>query len=121
MGDFRELMVYKRAYEMAMNVFKCSQQFPKHESYSLTDQIRRSSRAVCALLAEAFRRKSYPSYFRNKIMEADGENSETGVWLDFAKDCGYLNDEDYQSLKILNNETGSLIGAILRNPEKYRN
>jgi four helix bundle protein len=85
-----DLVVYQRAFAAAMEIFELSRQFPKEETYSLTDQIRRSSRSVCANLAEAWRKRSYPAVFRSKISDSDAEAGEIQVWIEFAVKCGYL-------------------------------
>ncbi len=90
---FRDLKVYQLAYELAMEIFRESKSFPPEEKYSLTDQIRRSSRSVAANIAEGYRKKRYLKMFVNKMADADGEATETQVWLDFARDCGYLSVE----------------------------
>ena len=82
MGNLSDLIVYTKAFNLAMQVFEISKQFPREEKYSLTDQIRRSSRSVCANLAEAYRRRKYPAHFISKLADSDAENSETGVgWI----------------------------------------
>ncbi len=82
--DFKKLLAYQKSFELAMFVFEISKSFPKEETYSLTDQIRRSSRSVSANIAEAYRKRIYPKHFISKLTDADGENSETSTWLDFA-------------------------------------
>ena len=119
MDHYQYLLVYKKAYTLAMDVFEISKSFPKEEKYSLTDQIRRSSRSVCTNLAEAFRRKKYLAHFISKITDSDAENAETGVWLDFSNDCGYLNNMKFESLKRQKIEIGNLLGDILKFPQKY--
>src|SRR6266542_6834882 len=99
--SFRDLGVYKLAREQARNIFVLSKSFPPEERFSLTDQIRRSSRAVNAMIAEAWARRRYPAAFINKIDEALGEAMETQAWLDHAFDCGYLDRNQYRSLTIL--------------------
>lgn len=94
-GNIKETKVYQKSFTLAMEIFKISKSFPKDETYSLTNQIRRSSRSVCACLGEAFRKKRYPAHFVAKITDSDMENSETGVWLDFALACKYINDETH--------------------------
>ena len=84
----KDLTVYKKAYELAMEVFKASKSFPAEEKYSLIDQIRRSSRSVCANLREAWAKRRYEAHFVRKLTDADGENGETETWLDFDHDCG---------------------------------
>src|SRR5436190_2916590 len=86
-----ELEVYKKAFEVAMQIFESSKAFPKEETYSLTDQIRRSSRSVCANLAEAWRKRRYEAAFVAKLSDSESEAAETQVWLQFAVECGYLN------------------------------
>lgn len=95
---FKGLNVYKLAYRLAIEIFELSKSFPKEERYSLTDQIRRASRSVCSNIAEGYRKRIYPKHFRSKMSDADGEASETQVWLDFAKDCNYISVEVHQKL-----------------------
>jgi four helix bundle protein len=95
---FKELRVYQQAFEAAMQVFELSKGWPKEERYSLTDQIRRSSRSVCANVAEAWRKRRYVAHFVSKLSDADTEAAETQVWLDFALRCGYLGQEDHGQL-----------------------
>jgi four helix bundle protein len=89
--SFRDLKVYQAARDEARKVFEVTHALPPEEKYSLTDQIRRSSRAVNAMMAEAWARRRYQAAFVNKINEAMGEAMETQAWLDHALDCGYLN------------------------------
>lgn len=119
MSTYKDLQAFKKAFALAMKVFEISKRFPKEETYSLTDQIRRSSRSVCANFAEAFRRKKYPSYFQSKLTDSDAENSETDVWLDFSYACKYINEAEYRELKADQDEVGRLIGDIIKNPQKY--
>ncbi|SFZ89217.1 four helix bundle protein [Flaviramulus basaltis] len=88
--DFKELLAYKKSFDLAMLIFEISKTFPKEETYSLTDQIRRSSRSVCANISEAYRKRKYPKHFISKLTDADGENLETNTWLDFALGCKYI-------------------------------
>jgi four helix bundle protein len=88
-----ELDVYRRAFEAAMTLFQLSKTFPAEERYSLTDQVRRSSRSVCANLAEAWRRRRYEAAFVSKLSDSESEAAETQVWIQFAVKCGYLNRE----------------------------
>ena len=117
--SFKQTKVYKLAFEQAMEIFSVTKGFPKEETYSLIDQIRRSSRSVCANLAEAYRKKVYPANFISKISECDAENSETGVWLDFSLACGYLKSEQHGLLILRNEEIGRLLGHMRNNPDKY--
>ena len=89
-------MAYQKSFELAMEIFETSKIFPTDEKYSLTDQVRRSSRSVSANIAEAYRKRQYPAHFKSKLSDADMENSETQVWLDFALKCGYLKTETHK-------------------------
>lgn len=120
MGLFRDLQAYKKAFKLAMDIFEISKRFPKEEKYSLTDQIRRCSRSVCANFAEAYMRRRYPAHFISKLSDSDTENTETGVWLDFSLACQYVTDTEYNQLYSQKQEAGKLLGDIIKNPEKYR-
>jgi four helix bundle protein len=115
----KELKVYKAAYELSMEIFEISKTWPPEERYSLTDQIRRSSRSVCSSLSEAWAKRRYEAYFISKLTDADGENSETGTWLDFAKDCGYISHEDHDRLCTACKEVGAMLGNMLKNPTPF--
>ena len=117
--DFKKLIVYQKAFKLAMKIYKISISFPKEEKYSLTDQIRRSSRSTCTNVAEAYRKRIYPKHFINKLTDADGENSETVVWLDFALECKYLTKETYNSLHAECVEIGKLLNYMINNPDKF--
>lgn len=117
--SFRDLTVYKRAFDLAMEIFAVSKSFPKEERYSLTDQIRRSSRAICSCIAEAYRKRNYKAYFVSKSSDADMENSETQSWLDFAKACGYMDETVYMNLIAKSEEVGRMLNHMVENPEKY--
>ena len=118
-GGFKSLKVYQLAYQLAMEVFEMSKAFPKEETYSLTDQIRRSSRLVCSNMAEAYRKRRYPKHFTSKISDADGESSETLVWIDFAKDCKYIERQTHNLLTSRYEEVGKMLGSMADNPEKF--
>jgi four helix bundle protein len=94
----RDLEVYQKAYAAAMRICECSKAFPTEERYSLTDQVRRSSRSVCANRAEGWRQRRYPAAFVSKLTDSEGEAAETQVWLEFAKDCGYLTPALFEEL-----------------------
>jgi four helix bundle protein len=113
------LIVYKKAYESAMEIFELSKLFPKEEVYSLTDQIRRSSRSVCANIGEAYRKRIYPKSFISKLTDADGECTETIIHLSFAKDCGYIDNIKFETIKNKYAEVGKILGAIINNPENF--
>ncbi len=115
----KELKVYKAAYEQAMEIFQLSKEWPAEEKYSLTDQIRRSSRSVCSNLREAWSKRRYEAHFISKLTDSDGENSETDTWLDFAHNCEYLNEKDHKRLTNKCSEVGKMLGAMLKNPQKF--
>jgi four helix bundle protein len=115
----RDLKVYQLAYKLAMDIFRESKAFPKEEKYSLTDQIRRSSRSVAANIAEGFRKRQYPKMFVSKLADSDGEATETQVWLDFARDCEYLAIEKHDELLKGYEEVGRMLGAMMSMPEKF--
>ena len=119
MRGFKDLIVYQKAFELSMDIFETTKSFPKEEIYSLTDQIRRSSRSVCANLAEAYRKRSYIKHFLSKITDCQMENSETEVWLDFSLECKYITEKTYTRLLALNDEVGKLLYHIYSNPNKY--
>ena len=95
---YKELRIYKRAYAAAMRIFELSKAWPRDEKRALTDQIRRSSRSICACMAEAWRKRRYPAHFISKLSDSDTEAAETQVWLDFARDARYLSVEDHTEL-----------------------
>ena len=117
--SFKSLLAYEKSYVLAMNVFQVSKNFPKVEQYSLTDQIRRSSRSVTANIAEAYRKRRYPKHFISKLTDADAENSETQVWLQYSHDCGYLTPLENEKLIKQSLEVGRLLEFMIRNPEKF--
>ena len=110
----KELRVYQQAYELAMEIYRLSKAWPKEETYSLTDQIRRSSRSVCANLKEAWAKRRYEAHFISKLTDADAENGETKTWLDFAFDCQYLSKEQHEKLSYRCQEIGGMIGSMLK-------
>jgi four helix bundle protein len=112
----KELRVYKKAYALAMEIFNFSKQWSAEEKYSLTDQIKRSSRSVCSNMREAWAKRRYEAHFISKLTDADGENSEKDTWLDFAKDCKYISDEDHHRLTRASKEVGAMLGSMIKNP-----
>jgi len=117
--DFKELIVYKKAFKLAMEIHQITKSFPKEETYSLTDQIRRSSRSVCANIAKAYRERLYIKNFIRKLTDSDAENSETNVWLDFAFECNYLDKEKNTQMTQESDEIGRLLNYMILNPEKF--
>src|SRR5688572_13681271 len=107
----QDLEVYRKAFESAMDIFEASKNFPREETYSLTDQIRRSSRSVCANLAEAWRKRRYEAAFVAKLSDAEGEAAETQTWIEFAVKCGYLERETAKRMYSAFDEVLSMIVA----------
>lgn len=116
---FKELTVYKKAFDLAMELFAISKKFPDDEKYGLTSQIRRSSRSVCSSIGEGYRKRRYEAHFVSKTSDADMENSETSVWIDFAHACGYINETLKSNLNEKAAEIGRLLNHMIENPEKY--
>jgi four helix bundle protein len=116
---YRDLIVYQKAFALAMKIFQVTKTFPKEEKYSMVDQIRRSSRSVCSCIAEAYRKRKYQAYFVNKCSDADGENSETIVWLEFSLACNYISLEEEQELISNAEEVGRMLNSMIENPEKF--
>jgi four helix bundle protein len=102
-----------------MRIFQDSKTFPQEERYSLTSQIRRSSRSVAANIAEGFRKRQYPNMFVSKLADSDAEATETLVWLDFARDCGYLPAEHHRELAAGYEEIGKMLHSMIEHPEKF--
>ncbi len=119
MSTFKDLQAYKKAFELAMDIFELTKQFPKEEKYSLVDQIRRSSRSVCVCLAEGYRKRRYSKHFLAKISDADMENAETQSWLQFSLACNYINHEAHEQLLERSQEVGKILGFMMRNPRKF--
>jgi four helix bundle protein len=115
----RDLKVFQYAYGLAMRIFNESKPFPKEERFSLTSQIRRSSRSVAANIAEGFRKRQYPNMFVSKLADSDAEATETQVWLDFARDCGYLSSEIHNDLVARYEEIGRMLCAMIEHPERF--
>jgi len=115
----KDLEVYKKAYTLSMAIFHLSKEWPKDEKYSLTDQVRRSSRSVCSNLREAWAKRRYEAHFISKLSDCDGENSETDTWLDYARDCGYLAVEKHAELASEVVEVGKMLGSMLNNPAPF--
>ena len=111
----KELEVYKEAYRLSMEIFELSKAWPKEEKYALTDQVRRSSRSICANLREAWAKRRYEAHFVNKLTDCDGENSETDTWLDYSRDCGYLAEVDPRQLSETCRAVGGRLGSMMNN------
>ena len=116
---FKDLIVYQKAYVLAMEIFFLTKSFPADERYSLTDQIRRSSRSVTANIAEAWAKKLYVKHFVSKLTDSLGEEYETEVWLDYAKDCGYLEIEKHKELIEKYDEIRKMLVTMIKEPERF--
>lgn len=119
MGDFKDLIVYQKAYKLAIDIFVVTRTFPSEEKFSLTDQVRRSSRSVCANFAEACRRRKYKAHFLSKLYDCEAENTETEVWLDFAKDCGYVTADQHAQMINQNAEVRKILYYMINNPDRF--
>lgn len=117
--QFQDLIAYKKSFALAMKIFNISKSFPKEEKYSLTDQIRRSSRSVSANIAEAYRKRKYPKNFISKLTDSDAENSETQTWLEFAFECKYIEKVHFDEFIKESEEVGKLINYMMNNPVKF--
>ena len=115
----KDLKVYKKAYALAMEIFNITKEWPAEEKYSLTDQIGRSSRSVCSNLRESWAKRRYEAHFISKLTDANGENSETDTWLDFAKDCGYLSEEHHRRPIKECQAVGAMLGSMIKNPTPF--
>lgn len=111
--------VYKKAYQLAMTIFRVSKTFPDEERFALNGQIRRSSRSVCLNLREAWSKRRYEAHFVSKLTDCDGENSETDSSLDFARDCKYITTECHAELIALSQQIGKMLGSMIKNPGNF--
>ena len=117
--SYKNLIAYQKAFSLAMKIFKITKKFPKEERFGLTDQMRRSSRSVCTNLAEGYRKRRYEAHFVSKLTDADMENTETPVWLDFALECQYIIQEEFDYLYRDTEEVGRLVSYMIENPAKF--
>jgi four helix bundle protein len=115
----RDLEVFQKAFQASMRIFELSKAFPKEEKYSLTDQIRRSSRSVCANLAEAWRKRRYEAAFISKLSDSEGEAAETQVWIEFAVHCGYMSRDDGNTLYRTYEEVLATLVGMINHPETW--
>ena len=116
---FRNLIVFKKAFSLAMDIFELIKSFPVEEKFGLISQIRNSSRSVCSNIGEGYRKRQYPAHFVSKISDADMENTETQVWLDFSLACGYITDDIHDSYNSRSEEIGRMLNDMIKNPGKY--
>jgi four helix bundle protein len=115
----KDLVVYQKAYTLAMDVFHLTKRFPPEERFALVSQIRRSSRSVCLNLREVWAKRRYGAHFISKLTDCDGESNETDTALDFAKDCGFITAEDHARLVAACSEVRRILGAMLTNPAPF--
>ena len=117
--SFKDLLVYQKAREVAKEVFKITQSFPKEEMYSLTDQVRRSSRSIGAQIAEAWGKRRYEKHFISKLTDADAEQLETQHWIEVAEDCNYV--IHAQALQIISkcSEIGRMLNSMIKKAEQF--
>lgn len=118
--SFKTLLAYQKGFALAMEIFQLTKTFPKEELFSLTSQIVRSSRSVCSNISEGYRKRQYEKHFKSKISDADSENSETQLWLDFAFACEYISEEKKVELQNKSEEIGKLLNYMMNNPDKFR-
>jgi four helix bundle protein len=118
-NGYRDLKVYQRAYKLAIDIFHETKAFPKEEKFSLTDQIRRSSRSIPANIAEAWKKRSYSKMFVSKLIDCAGEAGETEVWLDFAKDANYLSADKHAYFISNYDEISRMLYSLINKPEKF--
>ena len=119
LNSAKDLEVYKKAYRVSMEIYRLSKSWPIEERYSLTGQARRSSRSVCSNLREAWAKRRYEAHFVSKLSDCDGENSETDTWLDYARDCGYMDEEAHHALTSMVSEVGKMLGSMLTTPQPF--
>lgn len=117
--SFTTWLAFQKGEILADEIFSMTASFPKEERYSLTDQIRRSSRSVCSNLGEGHAKRHYVKHFYAKISDALGENNETLVWLRFARRCNYIDNATYNHLADMNSQVGKLLSFMLNNPQKF--
>lgn len=117
--SFKTLLAYEKGFDLAMEIFHLTKTFPTSEQFILSSQIIRSCRAVCSAIAEGYRKRQYEKHFKSKLSDADSDNSETQLWLDFALACKYIDNEKRQELQIKSEEVGKLLNYMINNPNKF--
>lgn len=118
-NSFKELIVYQKAHQLAVEIFEVSLKFPKEEIYSLTDQIRRSSRSVSSCIAESWAKRKYPKVFVNKLTDSLGEEFETEDWLQYSLDFKYITSVQFDYFISKYDEVRRLLISMINNPEKW--
>ena len=117
--SIKDLRVYNLAYKLAMEVFEMTKKFPKEETYSLTDQIRRSSRSVAMNIREGFAKRKYEQVFIRQLNDAFGSSEETRGWLDFSLDCKYISKEEHETLDMQYDEVNAMLYSLMKHWENF--
>lgn len=117
--SFKTLLAYQKGFNLAMEIFHITKEFPKSEMFGLTSQMIRSSRSVCSNISEVYRKSQYKKHFKSKLSDADSENSETQLWLEFAFTCGYMSENQKVELQNKSEEVGKLLNYMINNPDKF--
>jgi len=115
----KELVVYRKSYDLSMKIFEVTKRFPSEERLALISQIRRSSRSVCLNLREAWAKRRYAAHFVSKLTDCDGEINETDTSLDYARDCNYITTAEHADLVTECAEIGKMLGAMIHNPGSF--
>ena len=118
-SSFKDLRVYKLAFEVQQELFELTKSFPKEERYALTDQIRRASSSIGATISEAWQKRRYVAHFVSKLTDPDGEQAETQHWIDSAAACGYLTEKQQKELMEKCLRIGQMLGTMMADPEKW--
>jgi four helix bundle protein len=116
---YKQLRVYQLAYALSLEIYKLTKKFPDEEKFGLTKQIRNSSRSVCSNIGEGYRKRAYPKHFVSKMRDSDSEASETQIWLDYAKDLGFITLEEYNNFYKQYESVGNMLGKMQESPEKF--
>ena len=118
-SSYRDLIVYQKAFELQQEIFKATKKFPKDETYSLVDQVRRSSRSIGANIAEGWQKRRYPAHFVSKLTDSSAEQAETEHWIYSAQACSYITAASCQSFIDRCAEIGKMLGAMINSPDKW--
>lgn len=117
---YKDLNVYQLSYQLAIEIFELTKKFPKEEAYSLTNQIRRSSRSIPVNIGEGWAKRKYENIFLRHLVDANGSCEETKIWLDFAKDCHYIDSEKHKMLTKKYNQVGAMLNALMKNWKTFQ-
>lgn len=117
--SFKNLLAYQKGFDLVMDIFHITKEFPKSEPYVLSSQMIKSSRAVCSAIAESYRKRQYEKHFKSKLSDADSGNSETQLWLDFALACDSIDEPKRKELQLKSEEIGRLLNFMINNPDKF--